>query len=70
MKLLYNLLKNIKNLIPYLSLITIYFFFVNLEASNNNNNKEVKTKYVNSESKPNKIDNQLKISIPVIPYKK
>tara|TARA_B100000965_G_scaffold396926_1_gene412654 strand:- start:5686 stop:5907 length:222 start_codon:yes stop_codon:yes gene_type:complete len=63
---------NIKNLFPYLLLIAIYFFFVNLEARNSKNsfrnnilfdeesneyNKDVKTKTPN-----------LTISIPVIPY--
>ena len=32
MKYITESIKNIKNLLPYLLLIAIYFFFVNLEA--------------------------------------
>ena len=75
MKNIKSFLFNIKNLLPYLSLIAIYFFFVNLEARNDdtsyrnylkvyedkNNNNQIKT------ANNNKI---IKISIPVIPYEK
>ena len=63
------MIKNARNLLPYLLLIVIYFFFVNLEA------KKDKTNYLNSE-KENLIsddeksldDKNLRIAIPVIPY--
>ena len=66
---------NIKNLIPYLFLILIYFFFINIEAQKNiKKNPEDYSTY-----KKNIMDNQpnqKKINIPenpvklkVIPYK-
>ena len=36
MKYITESIKNIKNLLPYLLLIAIYFFFVNLEARKDN----------------------------------
>ena len=64
-----TILKNVKNLIPYFILIGIYFFFVNLEASRNNNynkNNEIDNKLPYNK---NRIDEtSLKIKIPVIPY--
>ena len=69
MKLLTNLLIKIKNLLPYLLLIAIYFFFVNLEAKKERNNyktiKEDNTDNANAEKSMNK---QIRITIPVIPY--
>ncbi len=64
------IIKNIKNLLPYLLLIAIYFFFVNLEArkssySNKSIEKQDKT-LDNSSINDNK---QTRIKIPVIPYK-
>ena len=69
MKSINIMIKNARNLLPYLLLIVIYFFFVNLEA------KKDKTNYLNSE-KENLIsddeksldDKNLRIAIPVIPY--
>ena len=65
---------NIRNLLPYLLLIAIYFFFVNLEAKKEkmqNNNKKV-----NYEKEKVLTKNEIKIfnknnilEIPVIPYK-
>ena len=68
------LIKKIKNLIPYFILIAIYFFFVNLEASNNKlkNKKNIETKLNFKKDKSKKKDfksNNLKISIPVVPFK-
>ena len=64
-----SLLVNIKNTIPYILLISIYFLFINLEArKQQTNNKSSQTEneiYVN-ESKIN--DNHLRIPIRVIPY--
>ena len=69
-----SLLLNIKNLIPYLILISIYFFFVNIEARNdqsrykkNRNIKEIIKDTDEVKSDINKKSNRL--SIPVIPYK-
>ena len=69
-----SLLLNIKNLIPYLILISIYFFFVNIEARNdqsryqkNTNIKEIIKDTDEVKSDINKKSNR--ISIPVIPYK-
>ncbi len=64
------LLLKIKNLIPYLILIIIYFLFVNIEARNSkiNNNK---TTINNTESSSNKseiLNSNIRINIPVIPY--
>ena len=69
-----SLLLNIKNLLPYLILISIYFFFVNIEARNdqnrykkNRNIKEIIKDTDEVKSDFNKKSNRL--SIPVIPYK-
>ena len=62
---------NIKNSLPYLLLIAIYFFFINIEAKNDLNSnknkieKEKDTNYTELEA----IDKTITISIPVIPYK-
>ena len=60
---------NIKNLIPYLLLIAIYFFFVNLEAKKDKNNipSTQKENFLPDE-KSSTDDSKLKITIPVIPY--
>ena len=63
-------IKNIKNLLPYLLLIAIYFFFVNLEAG-----KDIETNRTNEneakliEEKSSEQNKQQRIKIPVIPYK-
>ena len=69
-----SLLLNIKNLLPYLILISIYFFFINIEARNDQsrykNNLKIKEIIKDTEdvkSDINKKSNRL--SIPVIPYK-
>ena len=64
-----SLILSIKNLIPYLILISFYFLFVNIEArkeiKNNTNNNMIKNK---REQKSNVENKNLRISIPVIPY--
>ena len=70
-----KLILNIKNLLPYLLLILIYFFFVNIEAKNDLNRK-----VENNKSNLNRKetigfgsdvnDRSNTISIPVIPYYK
>ena len=65
-----SILKKIRNNLPYLLLILVYFFFVNLEASKENyNNKNIvkPIKLPNFES--NVDDIERKVAIPVIPYK-
>tara|TARA_B100000579_G_scaffold387193_1_gene359423 strand:- start:72 stop:290 length:219 start_codon:yes stop_codon:yes gene_type:complete len=72
MKLIFMLLKNLKNLLPYFLLIALYFFFINLETRKEKiNNKiiEIDKKVTDDKSiRYNK--EQLKIAIPVVPYKK
>ena len=70
MKYITESIKNIKNLLPYLLLIAIYFFFVNLEArkdyeTNRTNENEAKL----IEEKSSEKNKQQRIKIPVIPYK-
>ena len=70
MKYITESIKNIKNLLPYLLLIAIYFFFVNLEAGRD---KETKRRNENEslliEKKSTEQNKQQRIKIPVIPYK-
>ena len=68
-----SLLINIKNLLPYLFYIVIYFFFVNIEARNHHNGLENKKQIVNkvNESKDGDSSSDvpnIRITIPVIPY--
>ena len=70
MKYITESIKNIKSLLPYLLLIAIYFFFVNLEVRKDNetirtNENEVKL----IEEKSSEQNKQQRIKIPVIPYK-
>ena len=70
MKYITESIKNIKNLLPYLLLIAIYFFFVNLEArkdNETNRRKENEAKLI--EEKSTEKNKQQRIKIPVIPYK-
>ena len=70
MKYITESIKNIKNLLPYLLLIAIYFFFVNLEARKDNQTirtNENKAKLI--EEKSSEQNKQQRIKIPVIPYK-
>ena len=63
-------IKNIKNLLPYLLLIAIYFFFVNLEARNGNEtNRTNENESILIEEKSTEQNKQQRIKIPVIPYK-
>ena len=58
---------NIKNLFPYLCLLIIYFFFVNIEAKNNNiQNKINPNENIDLDNKSVEIDKTIRI--PVIPF--
>ena len=70
MKSISKILTNIKNLLPYLLLIAIYFFFVNLEAGKDiKNNRTSENEYILTEEESSKQNKQQRIEIPVIPYK-
>ena len=70
MKYITESIKNIKNLLPYLLLIAIYFFFVNLEArKDNETNRTNENEAKLIEEKSSEQINQQRIKIPVIPYK-
>ena len=68
MKYITESIKNIKNLLPYLLLIAIYFFFVNLEAGKKTNRtNEIESMMIDEKSSEQY--KQQRIKIPVIPYK-
>ena len=70
MKYITESIKNIKNLLPYLLLIAIYFFFVNLEArKENETNRTNENEAIMIEEKSSEQNKQQRIKIPVIPYK-
>ena len=58
---------NIKKLIPYLLLIALYFFFVNIEAGKEKNNNH---KIIENIEEVNEKNFNTRIRIPVIPYQK
>jgi len=63
------ILKKIRNQLPYLLLIAIYFFFVNLEArKETNNTKNIEKKVMFNDLQPNVVDRQRRVAIPVIPF--
>ena len=65
------MLKNLRNLLPYFLLIAIYFFFINLEArKDRTNGRSFENENSMNNNKLNVEDEQLRIKIPVIPYKK
>ena len=70
MKYITESIKNIKNLLPYLLLIAIYFFFVNLEARRDKEtNRTNENESMLIEEKSTEQNKQQRIRIPVIPYK-
>ena len=70
MRAISSVLKNIKSLFPYFLLISIYFFFVNLEARKETNNSLDSDKEDTFQGyKPTTDEQNLRIRIPVVPYK-
>ena len=65
MKYIIKIMTKIRNLLPYLLLVLIYFFFVNIEARKQLI-KEEENKMLKDKSSIK--DNQQIIKIPVIPY--
>ena len=68
-----SLFIKIKNLIPYLLLVSIYFIFVNIEAKNDQSGYKKNDKIIlnveeNDIMKSNINDNSQRIAIPVIPF--
>jgi len=71
MKYITEIMKNLKNLLPYLLLIAIYFLLVNLEAGKDKKNyrtKEKESLLIDKDSIEKSI--QQRIRIPVIPYER
>ena len=70
MKNISEIIKNIKNLFPYLLIIAIYFFFFNLEAGKNiKTNRTNENEYLLTDDESSNHNKQQRIKIPVIPYK-
>ena len=71
MKLIFILLKNLKNVLPYFLIIGLYFFFINLETRKEKiNNKIIDIeKKINDDKSIRNDKQQLRITIPVVPYK-
>ena len=71
MKSIGLILKNLKSLLPYFLLIAIYFLLINLETRKEQNiNRIIEIENQLSEDKSsNDETQQLRITIPVIPYK-
>ena len=71
MKPIYLLIKNISNLLPYIALIALYFFFINIEAKKNKNSKQIiKNENILTVDETKLDKKMLRIEIPVIPFKK
>ncbi len=69
MKNISDIIKNIKNLLPYLLLIAIYLFFVNLEAGKDKETIRInEIKDMVNDYETMEINKQQRIRIPVIPY--
>ena len=65
------IVKNIKNLLPYFLLIVLYFFFINLETIEDQKNKPIKNSDIQLNKEKTRTDDkkQIRISIPVFPYR-
>ena len=66
------LLKNLKNVLPYFLIIGLYFFFIILETRKEQiNNKIIQVDKKLADDKSMRYEKeQLRIAIPVVPYKK
>ena len=62
------IIKNIKNLIPYLSLIAVYFLFINIEARKINENYSPNENKTTDTKRLESSESNQRINIPVIPY--
>ena len=70
MKSISKFLTNLKDLLPYLLLIAIYFFFVNLEAGKINKSESTnQNEYMLTDEDSRENIKQQRIKIPVTPYK-
>ncbi len=70
MKSIFIAIKYIKNLLPYLALIALYFFFINIEAKKDKSlNKTLDKSYKQQDKKLKLEDRQNRVIIPVIPFK-
>ena len=64
-----SLIVEIKKVIPYLLLIALYFFFINIEARKGmKKNELIDTKNLINKNKLDNINNTNQIAIPVIPF--
>ena len=65
-----KVLNKLKNQLPYFLLIALYFFLVNLEARKGKDyERNIRNENNLLENKSIAEDEQLRIKIPVIPYK-
>ena len=70
MKYITDTIKNLQNLLPYLLLIAIYFFLINLEAGKDNkSNRTIEYESIMTDDESSEQNKQERINIPVIPYK-
>lgn len=70
MKNIFFILKNLLKNSPYLLLIGIYFFFVNLEArKDKKDNQNSQQGLILTKNESINKENKIRIKIPVIPYK-
>ena len=70
MNTLWSLLKNIRNLLPYLALVALYFFIVNIEAKKQKKiQKDIDKENILQGENTKSEAKKLRVTIPVIPYK-
>ncbi len=71
MKSIFTLIEKLKGILPYLMLIAVYFFFINLEARKKNNEMFIIEEIDNSiNNKSSLNDKNIRLNIPVIPYER
>ena len=71
MNIIVLILQKIKTLLPYFLLIALYFIFINLETREKEKNESIIKieSQLNGEESGADDKQQLRISIPVIPYR-